>query len=144
MKLIVATTLALLAVAMGISINTKVYVQQSGRDVSGTTMEYVTLLEESGNGQTESSTDEKSVIENKSFPSPGMLIADRTFTGLPKTMSITVYEDDFGAGTRNDGVCRMVITASFSSTPTTLTCFREESQGRQVSNIIFVTIRTLP
>lgn len=142
MKLVIATILALFTAVMSQRINTKVYVQRSGADGNGVFMEYVTYLKESGNGNVESSVDRRSVPESRIFSPPGFLIADRTFTGIPTTMNITVVEDDFGTGS-DDGICHMVVSAKFSSTPTTVKCVREEANGRQVSNIIFAEIKTV-
>lgn len=142
MKLLIISTLALLTTGMSISINTLVYVQKSGIDGGGGKLEYVTVLRESGRGQASTSIDRKSVPGGRDFLGTGFLIADRTFSGLPSTMEITVYEND-GGSSRNDGVCRQEVTAQFGRTPTVVRCLRELHDGRLIRHIILIVIRTV-
>lgn len=141
MKLFILAVLALLTAAVGIRINTKVFVLRSGSDGAGVFQEYVTRLKESGNGQIQSSVDTKSVPENRVFRFPGFKIADRTFNGLPTTMSILVYENDTGSRF-DDGVCRVTLTAMFSRKPTIIRCNPEDGDGRRIRNDIIIIIRT--
>ena len=127
----VATVFVALLVCQAFAIRyirTEVYCSETDED-DGLFVELNTTISESGNSQFQTVTQSSSVSEFSFFSGMGVLIANATFSGsfLPANMSVTVIEDDFGLA--DDGVCKLDISANFSTTPIYVKCTQLSKDG---------------
>lgn len=126
----------------GVSIRTQVWIKKTGGDQAGPSNELITTVSESGNGQNEVFVAPVDVLSNANFGGNGQLLVDKTFSGsqLPTSIKVRVIEDD-GPSSKDDGVCNIKISTTFTTTPITLSCTREANDGLGDLNIVNVRIR---